>query len=250
MNDFESLILELQREVDSEKICKFVDIIDELSSVAERYGNTVEEFICLAKTATKTRFCIQSKYIHRGCCCPSPVIDLLVGNTKRGKLTDKLPKTKKEYFKYYYDDTGFVFFAEKYNPGLSVESPVEVEIIVRDNDVEFGITFDSINPTSINYLTKAHYEGQFIKSYSELVYSEYIQKAMMDLHYEEYMYTENQLTKANMYFGIIPSFNIYDLNECFFRYDDNGKIYEYDVLRKSKLSTYSVPKAKYSQRLL
>lgn len=52
--------------------------------------------------ATKEEFCIGST-LHRGYYHPSPVYDLIVGNTKRGRLCRKLRVTPKLAHHYYFD---------------------------------------------------------------------------------------------------------------------------------------------------
>lgn len=251
MSSFESIFQKLALiSIDNEKIKAFIDIIDDLYSLAEKYNGRLNEFSIPIHTIAELSYCTQAKYIHRGCYCPSPVIDLLIGNTKRGKVTKKLPKTKKEYYKYCWDINGYILSAEKFDPEISVSTPIEIEFIIRESDIEYGISFMTINntPVELFHLSKAYYENSLIKSYSAMVYSEYLPKDVMGLHHEEYTYSGTRLTKADMYFNILPKMNIYDLSECLFKYDDNGKIYQYDVLRQSIKTTYSVSKAKYIQR--
>jgi hypothetical protein len=158
-NVTENLIWELRNSaivtIDSDKMSSFNNIIDELCAVAEKYQNPMEKLGVLTQAAPKIGYCTQSKYIHRGCLCPSPVLDLLVDNVRRGKSAEKLPKTKKGYYKYYFDANGILIAAEKYDRALSGESPAEIEYIIREGDVEYGITCSRTEPPSITYLSKA-----------------------------------------------------------------------------------------------
>ena len=235
-DDTETLIWELRNKseivIDRDKISNFSSIIDELRLVADRHRNSLDEFNAITQNAPKVSYCVQSKYMHRGCYCPSPMLDLLIDNVRRGKSAEKLPKAKKGYYKYYFDASGILVTAEKYDPSISAESPHEIEHIIREEAVEYGLTFVKTDPPSIMYLSKACYENDLIKSYAACLYNEHTPKAMWELHYEEYSYSGARLMKADVYFGISPHFNSYDMNECSFKYDDSGKIYEFDVMRQ------------------
>ena len=239
--------------IDDEKMNEFKKIINEFCLIADRYGSSISELTKFAESNTrKTEFCIQSKYLHRGFYCPSPVLELLIENCKRGKLTAKPYKTTRDYYKYNFDNNNSMVSAEHYITGLSC-TPLEIEFIIRDGDVEYGITFsnhkEAADYIEITYISMAKYENSAIKSYSADLFSKYIPKENMSLHHEEYFYSGKLLTEAHIYFNILPLMNIYDKNECFFRYDGDKKIYEYDVIREHQgkpiKSTYTVPKSKY-----
>lgn len=71
--------------------------------------------------------------LHRGYYCPSPVFDLLIGNTKRGRILQRPNSRTRFSHKYYFG---------KDEDLLYVEQPFQTEYLVRDQDYRYGYTFD------------------------------------------------------------------------------------------------------------
>ena len=70
--------------------------------------------------------------IHRGYYCPSPVMDLLIGNKSRGRKVSE--SAKKVRYRYAYDDDGKMLFVEH------LQGANSVEYLFSQDDVRYGIT--------------------------------------------------------------------------------------------------------------
>jgi len=241
--------------IDESKMNELKEIIHELYTVAGKYNNSMEELIAVAKSkAIRTEYSTQSKFLHRGYYCPSPIYDLVIGNSRRGELTNNPNAT--EYYQYNFDSNNAMVSAEQYATiptGLNAQT---IEFIFREGNTEYGLTFDNYAgqyaKKEISYLVKAEYLSGELISYSGCLHNSHISEDMTTLHHEDYFYTEGRLSKADVYINVCPAFNSYDKNVYIFRYDDSGKIYEYDVQSqlRGKLykDTHAVSKEKYIMR--
>ena len=85
----------------------------------------------------KIEFCTSST-LHRGYYHPSPVYDLIVGNTKRGKLTRKLPTTNSIVYRYIFDQNGVMRCVDR--PHKNAATCPEYLLYMENK--RYGITFD------------------------------------------------------------------------------------------------------------
>lgn len=255
MDDFETILKEISQytqelrdtiivDIDDDKMNEFKKIIHDFYIVADKYNDMLNQLIHSIETDTKrTEFCIQSECLHRGYYCPSPILDLIVGGIKRGKLTAKPYKTTEEYYKYYFNNENRMIAIENYAVEPFDFSPYEIEFIIREDSTEYGVTFHN-GWKEISYISKAEYENGIVKNYSAVCYNKDMSEEETTLHHEVYFYTGVLLSKAIVYFNISPELNLYSRNEYIFKYDEAGKILEYDVLSEYQgeptKETYSV----------
>ena len=213
---------------DDGKMNEFKEIIHEFCSVAEKYSHSMDDLNRFVATNTKRiEFGIQSKCLHRGYYCPSPIIDLLVNGTKRGKLTKALRKTTKECYQYNFDENDHMLSIEHYY-SYPHDSMHETEFIIKENDVEYGVTFQN-EWMEVSQISKVVYNDDLVQSYTSGGYHKSLSTDYMSFDHEEYFYTGTILTRAVVYFNVSPALNLYDKYECIIRYDDDGEILEFDV---------------------
>lgn len=73
--------------------------------------------------------------LHRGILCPSKIIDVVVGNVRRGRL-----------LKEYKDNVDYIYGFDKNNKLCKVETkeePKYTEYIIYEGEVEIGLTYDA-----------------------------------------------------------------------------------------------------------
>lgn len=74
--------------------------------------------------------------LHRGYYCPSPTYDIIVGNTKRGKLLKRLTVVSKPSHEYGFDANGKLLYCKWLRKG----KPIYTEYLVYEDQCIFGIT--------------------------------------------------------------------------------------------------------------
>lgn len=125
--------------------------------------------------------------IHRGCYCPSPVRDIIVGRTKRGVLRKK-PGVKEKTHVYGFNSEDQLVY---------VEHPWSAqECIFRSDDREFSVVYDTSwgSRTKIAMVCECIYEQGKLQRYTEYKVSPY--HWVMDFTREEYAYSLSGLSSA------------------------------------------------------
>lgn len=230
MSEINNYLKELQKDivisVDAAKINYFNSIIDELCNIAEKYNNNFylmnEQYAVLT---ADIRYASGSKGLHRGYYCPSPILDLVVGGCKRGRIIKKPTKVSHEYYQYCFNSSKQLIYINQFIEPTN-NSPYSTEFIIRQNNIEYGITYHN-GHKDISYLSRCEYENNKIINYATLCYFNGISNDMMSLQFEEYEYKNNILWKAVMYPGIVPKYNLYSNTKFEFIYDNNCTIVEY-----------------------
>jgi hypothetical protein len=114
-------------------ISKAVQIQPNLDSI---YSNLV---------IRKEEFAIQSRYLHRGFYCPSPDIEYIITNMRRGKIAKRVDARTQPTNRYLFDDNGKLRYAETYYPNGFIEA----EYIFHDENLIFGFIVDSSDRISV-----------------------------------------------------------------------------------------------------
>ena len=89
-------------------------------------------------TYAREEYCVNSTF-HRGVYHPSPVIDLLVGNTKRGMLRNRCPSNRQFTHRYKFDNKGALVKVETYFQGRVAYT----EYLYYSEDKRIGVTIDN-----------------------------------------------------------------------------------------------------------
>ena len=84
----------------------------------------------------KEEFGSNSKYLHRGVYCPSPVLDILISNSKRGKILVRPSNRSHITNRYVYDTSGRLLFLDDYIDDKMVSS----EYLIYVENFIYGVT--------------------------------------------------------------------------------------------------------------
>ena len=116
--------------------------------------------------------------IHRGYYCPSPVIDLIVGNLKRGRIVKKAPKAG---YRYAFDAEGNMLFVDLLQQG-DVEA---TEYLFMQNGNRYGITVN--NDGELESICEEQFaQGELLRYNLATVYPEEDGYFCANLHVETY----------------------------------------------------------------
>ncbi len=161
-----------------------------------------------------------SSNINRGYFCPSLILDIIVGNAKRGRLIqNRTPKsaTKIEY----------IFYLDNENRLSAIEHiPNEYEIIFYPNHkISQGILFTE-NSKRILF-TETQICGEQIQSF---IQSEYDREAKMitDYYGEFYNYTAQRFSSVDV-FRMQTSFSGFEHVKYIFQRDEEGWLKTYRI---------------------
>ena len=106
---------------------------------------------CDANTVRR-EYASQSRYLHRGFYCPSPVLDKIIGNAKRGRILKRITSASKPTHEYGFDASGRLLWCTSFDRG----SVLSIEYLIYDEASVYGITF---NTFGIEAITEEIYEG-------------------------------------------------------------------------------------------
>ena len=74
---------------------KYLSDCDRIGAIGEAYHDCLEDtYQKVQQEVTRLEYGIigDNSHIHRGYYCPSPVLDIVVGGVKRGRVSKKFPK--------------------------------------------------------------------------------------------------------------------------------------------------------------
>lgn len=150
--------------------------------VPNEFSAYVAQYHDICAEVTRYEYCLGSDGLHRGAYCPSLIQDIVVGRTKRGRMTGSCPRNKAASIVYGFDRDDRL---------RTVNDPFAHEIIVYENHVELGISF--YTGFGIFLVSECIYDptGRLVK------YSTYLLSAdrchVIDSKTEEYTYEDNRL---------------------------------------------------------
>lgn len=137
----------------------------------------------------KIEYSIGGKTMHRGFYCPSPIMDIIVVDCKRGKRLNQLRSNSNPNYKYMFDDVGNLILVDHIFLGYK-------EIIFYQDEKEIGIIFS--DKDGIRSISECIYHGKQIQSYIYCLFFSY-ENYIYDYTKEEYLYSEMGLSDVNIY---------------------------------------------------
>lgn len=132
--------------------------------------------------------------LHRGFYCPSPTYDIIIGNTKRGKLLGHLTKASKPSHEYGFDADGRLLYCAWLRDG----QPTQTEYLVYEGDRILGITLD--HDGSLSCLTEETLHNGRITHYLQGLFLPMEQSfRCTEVSYEHYGYDTEGLASCDMH---------------------------------------------------
>lgn len=201
----------------------FIQIIAELVSIKHEYADKLPQLRAAAEeNIVRLAYSKGGEAIHRGFYCPSPVLDLVVGGMKRGRLyKKKVPKMGKYSYEYGFDQDGKLLRVKRANK-FEVETPDNIfdeEYLIYVGDKEYGLQFNYLG--GLDAVSRCTYSGGRLMKY-EQCYCGLEQFA--DLHYEEYRCQDDFLSEVDFFSNITPQVGLYEENRLRVEHDEDGNI--------------------------
>ena len=228
--------MEFMRSKENLELCKpFIADCDRLAKIAMKYQDqclTLKDQ--LSKEVTTEKYGIGGGMMYRGYYCPSPILDIVIGNINRGRLSKRIVEGKKDVFKYGFNVDNNLILVEfipdvpKY---VDVLDFISTEVIIRDGETELGIVFKIWKgELRLEQLSESVYRNNRIVSFVYCCYSGF-QNRVDIYEKEEYVYSDEGLDFAHRYdfrnHETAPSLTHYEYR---FKHDDEGYLSQYAVI--------------------
>ena len=160
------------------------------------YENEIRNYIgkesMLAKEVEKQetymKYGINSRYLHRGALCPSPILHIVTGGTKRGRVIDSYKK--KADYQYIYN------LRHQLVQVVKLSECTNHEYIQYFDTYDLGVTFD---PDGVILEVCRCITNELLQSYEFGLYSQSMNK-VTELRKEIYQYENNHIREAEVYF--------------------------------------------------
>lgn len=192
-----------------ECIEKGVKLSDEISTLDSCFQRGREEFV------------INSRYLHRGFYCPSPVREYIVTNMRRGKIAKRITKASRITNRYVFDTENKMRIAETHYPN----GYIKTEHILYDGNTVCGFTFDSckhISEISMEWFA----DGRISSYFWACCWYEFSTGCYRVSHmtYETYSYDNKFFLDMEFYDMLGERNDLGNYNKYRFSLDENGII--------------------------
>lgn len=160
---------------------------------------------------SKTEICTGAN-IHRGYYCPSPVFDLLVGNTHRGRLLHRPNCRTRPSHTYHFGAQGELLY---------VESPGTVEYLVRERSSRYGYSFATYGLVAVTM--EVFRDGKISECLRSLVSPYALKEGLLrgDATYETYSYEGDRIAICDQYFVVFGHPEIVNMEKYRLRYEED-----------------------------
>lgn len=208
-------------QIDPSKLDAFVKVIAELVSIKQNYADQLSELRTAAEEKiVRFEYSKGGETIHRGYYCPSPVLDLIIGGMKRGRLfKKKKPEFGNYSYEYGFDMEGRLLRVKGVNEFTTPDSRFNEEYLIYIGDVVYGLEFDNLGELGV--MSKTIYDNGKLMKYERSLCG--VEK-FADLHYEEYTYDNNRLSEVDFFFNISPQLELYEEDRLRVEHDQDGNI--------------------------
>lgn len=158
--------------------------------------------------------------LHRGFYCPSPVYDIIVGNTRRGRLIAKPKANSKISHKYHYGLDGKLLY--------DVKSGDATEYLVTDGATRRGYT---IYFEKLWYIAEETFEnGRIVEYLHCCLANPYSDIRCGSSHYEAYTYNDGKISVCDQSFLNFP--NNYIWRERYSLHYRGDRIVDFSRIKK------------------
>ena len=133
-------------------------------------------------------------FLPRGYYCPSPVLDLIVGNCKRGKILKRLTSRSRVSHRYIYGDQGLMII--EYIGDKGITDCCNREYLLREELKTIGVSFDRAG--RINQVSEELFEDGRITDYFRARFNGLDGNyRLYHSDHEQYSYDERGLCQCN-----------------------------------------------------
>ena len=153
---------------------------------------------------SKEVYSLGSRYLHRGYFCPSPDIEQMITNMRRGRIAKRLTKASRPTNRYLFDQKGNMILAETFYPNC-----VKKEYIFYEQDHRYGFDYDSygrLTEISIEECSNGKISNYI---WAACTYNEATGYEIFRIFYENFRYVDTNILETDFHIIEIP------MQKCF-----------------------------------
>lgn len=180
------------------------------------------------KQVNRYEYGVGGEVLQRGYYCPSPIIDIVVGNCNRGRIVKRMTeKAKKNIsFEYGFQDDKLLFVKR-----IGESSIYEYEYISYHDNKQIGYTFDA--EMDLITISECIFNNDKLISYFVVHLTNlYDENCIYSCEKEIYEYTNGMLHSATLYTK--QTLNICDHDKYIFDHDEDGFLSSYKSIEYEK----------------
>jgi hypothetical protein len=190
----------LNIQIVKKKLIDFKKDISELVKIKNKYADCLSQLRPSSeKKIVRFEYSKGGETLHRGYYCPSPVLDLIVGNSKRGRILKRKPDFGKFSHEYGFDAADKLIRVRGVSEFTTPNSNYDKEYLIYLEDVVYGVQFN--NMSELDCVSKCPYTNGNILKYEM---NHCVTEQSADLHLEEHTYTDNKLSEVTVFMNITP----------------------------------------------
>lgn len=198
---------------------------DRLTYIAQQlYGNIDDVKASVAQAMVRTELAAGGN-IHRGVYCPSPILDIIIGNISRGRILKRATSSSNVSHQFQFDRDGTLLATKS----LGANVPDTIEYIVHQGDRIYGLTVDPYY--GLTYISEEIFSDHKLMHYryANLIWEE-SRFGCLTLHSESYFYDDLGLKTSDCvdYQAVINSVDFwhYEFNR------NNGYLVTFKAIEK------------------
>lgn len=179
---------------------------ERLSCISQQLYSNIDDIKAVAEKSVARIEIATGSSIHRGVYCPSPILDVVIGNISRGRILKRVTSLSKVSNHFEFDNGGCLLTSRSVCDNM----PDVIEYIVRQGDNIYGLTIDPFyGPTYISEESFIDHKLSHYR-YANLML-EGNKLVCLSLHSESYFYDEFGLKSSDCvdYQAVINNFDFW-----------------------------------------
>jgi hypothetical protein len=233
MNKFDNIMIEIEEftqslvseipPIDEHIKLEYYSIQNELLKIYHEYMKSYNALeYCANSNTVRVEHASGGECLHRGFYCPSPIIDKLIGNVKRGKLLKQFTPRSKKYYKYFFDNNNRLIKIEKYEDFILFE----YEYVIHSDSGSISVTFNEMDKNII-YISLVKNSDNRIAFYATIQPDFATGKQRHFIHVEKYHYDKLGMCGASICWEGIPELGLLKEENYRFNRDEKGEAIGY-----------------------
>ena len=191
--------------------------------------------------------------LHRGFYCPSPIMDIIIGGSSRGRLVKNARNLTPYDYVFHKAKDGRLIIVDQYRPERGGYNPYRREFLIEGKNRIIAPIFEKTGATQqLVFLSLCDYDPQGkIVSYRTMLpgYRMDRNTAKFDIqkclfYAEDYTYTEETGLIASVYNGKMMDGLASETSYCFYHDDEGTLIAFQSTWNEQDNKIYTVPKSK------
>ena len=212
----------------------FEQLNEKFTALAKQYDGSFDELYRDIEARTCRReYAKGGGSLHRGFYSPR-ASDLVVGNSKRGRLLKRAPKDNRPTYEYLFDSNDDLICVYGFGDRFGSWWLYDTELLIYEPDRVLGLDFSTYEGQNLDFISECRYDGNgLLMRYEGAVCSlAYLGEECLEIQVEEFDYTDGLLQVLHIY-DYNPAWPLLNHYKYVFNRDEDGYLSTYTVEDKS-----------------